>query len=118
MNYPDSRSRSRRLSQALLAGLLFGCVAALSASADEGSPEIHIARATGPIEVDGDLSDAGWKDANRVDTFFETNPADNVPASVKSVAWLAYDDRYLYAAFQFDDPDPKSIRAPLGQHDE
>jgi hypothetical protein len=119
MNYLDSRFSSRAYLSALFIGLLIGCAGLYPAkAADEGSPEIHIARATGPIEVDGDLSDAGWKDAHRVETFFETNPADNVPASVRSVAWLAYDDRYLYAAFEFDDPDPKSIRAPLGQHDE
>ena len=34
-----------------------------------------------------------------------------------NVGYLAYDDRYLYAAFRFDDPDPRLIRAPLGDHD-
>ena len=40
-----------------------------------------------------------------------------MPPDVKNVAWLAYDDKFLYAAFQFDDPDPKSIRAPYGDRD-
>jgi Domain of unknown function (DUF5916) len=86
-------------------------------AAEAASPEIRIERAAGPIVIDGDLSDPGWRGATRVETFFETNPADNVPASVKTVAHLAYDDRYFYAAFEFFDPDPASIRAPLGVRD-
>jgi hypothetical protein len=83
----------------------------------EAPAEIHITRAAGPIVVDGDLSDPGWQGATRVETFYETSPADNVPASVKTVAYLTYDDRYFYAAFEFFDPEPASIRAPLGMRD-
>jgi hypothetical protein len=36
---------------------------------------------------------------------------------VKSVGYLAYDDRFLYAGFQFDDPDPGAIRAPFTDRD-
>ena len=91
--------------------------AAARAAAEEPT-EIRIARAAGPITVDGDLSDAGWKGAPKVDTFFETNPGDNVPPRVKSVAYLAYDDKFLYAGFEFFDPDPSKIRAPLGDRDD
>jgi hypothetical protein len=94
---------------------------ALSAAlrADEGTrgAEIRIQRATGPIKVDGDLSDQGWKDATRITTWYETNPGDNVEPKVKSVGYLAYDDKYFYAAFEFSDPDPSKIRAPFGDRD-
>jgi hypothetical protein len=80
-------------------------------------PEIHIARATGDIAIDGNLDDAGWKDAARVDTFWETTPGENVTPKVKTTAWLTYDDHYFYAGFELEDPDPKSIRAPLGDRD-
>ena len=36
---------------------------------------------------------------------------------MRSVAWLAYDDDFFYAAFEFDEPDPQTIRAPLGDRD-
>jgi Domain of unknown function (DUF5916) len=78
---------------------------------------IQISRASGSIEVDGALGDPGWSDAARVETFYETNPGDNVPPKVKTVVWLAYDARFFYAAFEFSDPDPRSIRAPFGDHD-
>ncbi len=79
--------------------------------------EIRIARASGPIVVDGDLDDAGWQGATRVDTWYETNPGDNLPARLKNVAYLAYDDRFLYAGFSFADPDPSKIRAPFADRD-
>jgi hypothetical protein len=100
----------------LLAGVVLPASRLLAQAAP---PEpLHISRATGPIEVDGRLGDPGWSGATRVDTFYETNPGDNVEPKVKTVAWLTYDDRFFYAAFDFSDPDPGSIRAPLGSHDE
>jgi hypothetical protein len=93
----------------------------LSAAQEPPEPPqeaLRIARATGPIDVDGHLGDPGWSGATRVETFYETSPGDNVEAKVRTVAWLAYDDRFLYAAFDFSDPDPRSIRAPFGDHDD
>ena len=62
--------------------------------------EIRISRAAGPITVDGDLGDAGWLGAGRVETFYETNPGDNLPPKVRTVGRLAYDGRHLYAALE------------------
>src|SRR5947207_11144706 len=98
--------------------IVLAAFAGATAGAQEpGAPppaEIRISRAPGPIEVDGALGDPGWSGAARVDTFYEIKPGDNVTPNVKTVAWLTYDDRFLYVAFEFSDPDPKSIRAPLG----
>jgi hypothetical protein len=80
-------------------------------------PEIRIARAAGPITVDGDLDDPGWRGAMRVDTWYETNPGDNLPAKLKNVGYLAYDDKFFYAGFEFFDPNPSKIRAPLSDRD-
>src|SRR5436309_7119458 len=103
-----------------LAALGFPCLLGLTASllAQDDKPEIRIARASGPIVVDGDLSDPGWKSATKVDRFFETNPGDNVAPKVKTVAYLAYDDKFFYAAFEFFDPDPSKIRAAYGDRDD
>jgi hypothetical protein len=80
-------------------------------------PELAIRRAAGRIAIDGELSDDGWKSAHRVETWYETNPGDNTPPPVGNVGYLAYDDKALYAAFEFQDPDPRAIRAPLGDRD-
>jgi hypothetical protein len=81
-------------------------------------PPLSITRVTAPITIDGDLSDAGWKGVTPVTQWYETRVGDSVEPQVKNVGYLAYDDHYLYAAFNFEDPNPKLIRAPLGDHDQ
>jgi hypothetical protein len=81
-------------------------------------PRFTIRRAAGAIEIDGDLSDPGWQAAATATVWYEIRPGDNVPPAVDNVAYLAHDDRYLYAGFRFDDPRPEAIRAPLGDHDD
>ena len=81
-------------------------------------PPLTIARAAGPITVDGDLSDAGWQGIAPVTRWFETRVGDNVEPQVKNEGMLAYDERYLYAAFRFEDPEPRLIRAPIADHDQ
>lgn len=78
---------------------------------------VTIKKITGAIAVDGDLSDEGWKSAAKIETWYETNPGDNLPPKVKSIAWMGYDDRFFYAAFEFSDPNPSLIRAPYGDRD-
>jgi hypothetical protein len=100
--------------------LLVLALAAGPAAATELSlrgTEIHITRTTGPITVDGDLSDPGWRGATRVDTWYETNPGDNVPPKVRSVGYVTYDDKFIYAGFEFFDSDPSQIRAPFHDRD-
>ncbi len=83
----------------------------------DNGPPIEIRKASAAIVIDGDLGDAGWRDATRIDGWWETNPGNNVEPRVKNVAWLAFDEEYLYAAFDFEDPAPAGIRAPLGDRD-
>src|SRR5579864_927620 len=78
---------------------------------------LHIARASKPIVLHGDLSDPGWKEATRVEQWYETNPGDNIEPPAKSVAYLTYDDRYFYAGFEFFDPDPSKIEGPFNDRD-
>ncbi|HWF84870.1 MAG TPA: carbohydrate binding family 9 domain-containing protein, partial [Vicinamibacterales bacterium] len=78
---------------------------------------IRISRAVGPIKIDGDLSDDGWRSATRVEKWYEVQPGDNNEPPVRSVGFITFDDRFLYIGFEFDDPNPHAIRAPLGDHD-
>ncbi|HXD75012.1 MAG TPA: DUF5916 domain-containing protein [Vicinamibacterales bacterium] len=76
-----------------------------------------ITKAKGAIVIDGDLNDEGWRDALRVDKWYEINPGDNIEPAVRNVAYLTYDDHFFYAAFEFDDPNPKLIMAPYADRD-
>ena len=89
---------------------------AVAARSQETDGPIHIARAEGAITIDGDLSDAGWKNAVRLDKWYETNVSDNGEPKVKSVGYLTYDSRFLYAAFELFD-NPKNIRSPYNDRD-
>ena len=97
-------------------GLLFVALVA-RADAPPPPPPMEVHHSTAPIVVDGDLGDAGWRDAARIDRFYETNPADNTPPKVKTTAWLTYDDKYFYIGVRCDDPDPSKIRAPYVERD-
>ncbi len=90
--------------------------AALAAAPQPGPP-ITIQRIHGPITVDGDLSEPAWQGLPAITQWYETRVGDNVEPQVKNVAYLAYDDKYFYAGFVFDDPAPAAIRAPIGDHD-
>ena len=108
-------------SMVLNAGVVLALAAVAQAADPSPSPppppDLHIARTHGPITIDASLDDAGWKDVAPVETWFETNPGDNVPPSVKNRGYVAYDDRYFYAAFDLEDPDPRQMRAPLVDRD-
>ncbi|MEP7027210.1 MAG: DUF5916 domain-containing protein [Candidatus Eisenbacteria bacterium] len=97
--------------------LLLAPAAAAWAAAPQLGPPMTIRRAAGPIVLDGNLDDAGWQGADDIATWYETNVGDNLPPQVGNRARVAYDDHYLYACFQFDDPHPELLRAPLGDHD-
>ena len=116
-------TRSPRILTAFVARFAAFFVIALAstppanAAAPQPGPPLTIVRSNGPISIDGDLTDPGWQGVTPITQWFETNPGDNVEPKVANVAYLAYDDKYLYAGFQFADPEPSRIRAPIGDHD-
>jgi hypothetical protein len=96
--------------------LVAGAAPASAAQFENGTP-IEIRRLAGPVEIDGDLSDPGWQGVRKIEEWYETNPGDNLPPKVSNVAWLAYDDSHLYAAFEFGETEAGSVRSPLGDRD-
>jgi Domain of unknown function (DUF5916) len=110
------RSMKSHARRSCALSLCLGATATV-ASAVPSDPPLEIHRTAGEILIDGRLDDAGWQDAAPIDEWFETRPGDNIAPKVKNVAYLTYDDRYLYAAFEFADPEPSQIRAPLADRD-
>src|SRR5437762_11901049 len=98
--------------KATLAVLLLTATAAMAEA-----PPIQIHRAEGAIHIDGDLSDPGWKNAAKADNWVEGSPGNNIPAKIRTTAYLTYDDRYFYIGIRCEDPDPKKIRAPYVERD-
>ena len=79
-------------------------------------PELTTIRTAGPIEIDGDLDDAGWVGVPRADTFAEHNPGDQTRPPVDTWAWLTYDEDHLYIAYKCFD-DPALVRASFTERD-
>ncbi|HEY3172048.1 MAG TPA: hypothetical protein VGK86_05650, partial [Thermoanaerobaculia bacterium] len=100
------------------AGPIVLLVCAAASAAQDSLPPIEVHRATGAIRIDGDLSDAGWKDAAVIDRFWETQPGDNTPPKVATFAYIAYDEKYLYIGIDCRDPEPSKIRAPYVDRDQ
>jgi hypothetical protein len=108
---------SSRIALAVLL-FMFAQSHALLAQSGMAGETLRISRAAGAIKIDGDLSDEGWIGAKPVTTWYEANPGDNTPPKVRNVGRIAYDDHFLYASFEFDDPNPHAIRAPYSDRDD
>jgi len=93
-------------------------LAALTLNAAAPAERTTLVRTDAPITVDGDLSDPGWQKATKFETWYETNPGDNVEPKVKTVGWVTYDSRFLYFGIESEDPMPKNIIAPYADHDQ
>jgi hypothetical protein len=57
----------------LMNGFWLVGLSAGASPAEPDRPAIAIRRAEGPITVDGDLSDPGWRGATKIETWYETN---------------------------------------------
>ena len=84
-----------------------------TAMADSAS----LPRLEGDISIDGIVDEDAWSSAAQIELGYETNPGENLPARVKTVAYLFEDGESLYVAFEAADPDPTAIRAYLRDRD-
>ena len=105
------QERSRICSMIAALGLLAAAPATASTMAAD------LPRTAHDVTIDGDLSDAAWRDATQVRIEYETNPGENVPARVETLAYLVENGESLFIAFDASDPDPDQIRAYLRDRD-
>src|SRR5207237_413502 len=66
-------------------------------------------KTTTPPTIDGDLSDTAWKTAPKVETFLDQQTG--AIATDQTVAYILYDDKYIYVAFACKDSQPDKITA-------
>ena len=85
--------------------------------AEAGASAAYLPSTTDTIEIDGVLDEAAWQQATQIKIDTETNPGENTPARVATVAYLVEDGEKLYIAFDARDPDPSQIRAYLQDRD-
>lgn len=70
---------------------------------------IQAVKITAPPAIDGDLSDPVWKTAPRATDFTDRQNATVV--ADQTIAYIVYDERYIYVAFHCKDTEPDKITA-------
>jgi hypothetical protein len=71
-----------------------------------------------PPSIDGVLDDEAWTgEPLPTGEWLSYNPLHGSSIPQKTRAWLGYDSRYLYFAFQCDDPDPSRIKTSITRRD-
>ncbi len=80
-----------------------------------GRPTLHAVRATSPIVLDGDLSDAAWQAAPEFTDFTQHDPDDGKPAMLPTSIRVVYDDNAIYFGAKMTDDHPPT--ALLGRRD-
>jgi len=81
-------------------------------------PPLVATRVTTAPTIDGALDDEAWRGAAQpMGEWRSYNPlnGDTIPQQTR--VWIAYDDHYLYFAFQCDDQDPDHIKASVARRD-
>ena len=88
------------------------CIAAFGLkAADLQAADINIPRIQSAVKVDADLSEPAWQQAKAVELSYDTWPAENTPAPVKTTAYVMEDGEFFYISFVAKDPNPEQIRA-------
>ncbi|NND31195.1 MAG: carbohydrate binding family 9 domain-containing protein, partial [Saprospiraceae bacterium] len=66
----------------------------------------------GEIVLDGVLDEAGWKEADVADNWYQNFPVDSLPSPFQTEARMTYNDEFLYVSFVcFDDETPDVVNS-------
>ena len=75
-------------------------------------------RAAIPPVIDGSDADPVWAQAQIISDFHQWQPTEGGPATFRTEAKVAYDDRFLYVFVRMYDPHPDSIIGLLSRRDQ
>lgn len=95
----------------LVALALFGMLPSFTVAQNAPVPSIEATYATEAPRADGLLDDAIWKQIQPMTDFVQRWPVEGAAPTEESWVKIAYDEDYLYFAFQFSDKEPELIRA-------
>lgn len=69
-------------------------------------------------KIDGVLDNPLWEsEALKIEDFVQLTPKEMAAPSEKTTAYIGYDDKNLYLAFQCSDSDPKKLRSTITNRD-
>jgi hypothetical protein len=79
--------------------------------------DIQIPKLASRPRLEEFLSGQSRSDMKRIDDFRQRQPADGVPVSRKTTAWIGYDDTNIYAVFVCESP-PGETRARISKRED
>jgi hypothetical protein len=82
----------------------------------ENTTKVQAYRTYEKIKIDGKLNEQVWQNPG-IDDFTQKDPKEGEKATEKTIAWIAYDDEYLYCAAKLYDTHPDSIVGRLSRRD-
>ena len=74
----------------------------------EGNATVRAIRLTAPIEVDGRLDEAIYREELPISGFMQVLPGDGDPATEKTEAWITFDENNVYVGARMWDSAPES----------
>ena len=101
----------------LLAVGLWAGVSLPAAGADGSPPHLATRIGPSPIRLDGDLSDAAWREAVVITEFVQREPTEGAPPTQRSEARVVFDDMAIYVGVRAFDSEPDRILAFLTRRD-
>jgi len=69
------------------------------------------------IKIDGALSEAAWQKALDLTDFIQFEPGRGKPATLKTIAKILYDDKYIFFGFLCYDPETALLAASQSKRD-
>jgi hypothetical protein len=115
------KNKHYRIPFAFLVFALGASLSAQSPNADLTTRKIlfsTVPRTTSAPVLDGDLNEACWQNARKIDDFTLTAGDREKPVQFKTTARLLFDDTHLYVAFECMEPDPRGLKATATLHDD
>lgn len=70
------------------------------------------------VEIDGLLNEKVWQENKGISHFKQRNPNEGLPATQKTIVYVAFDNENLYVAARMYDSAPDSIISRLGRRDD
>lgn len=81
-------------------------------------PSHPAARVSGNIDINGDLSESPWNQAEPITGFYQFEPDEGAPSSQSAEVRVLYGEGNVYIGAILYDDDPSAIERTLGRRDE
>ena len=80
-------------------------------------PSVTAKRMSAPVQLDGKLDDASWRDASWAGGFTQREPTEGAPASAETLVAFLYDDDALYVGARMKAAPGTPVRALVTRRD-